>query len=209
MKRKNGFAVLSALPLALGLFAATAWAQGIQRTEVNTVTESFAHSVPGQTVGTTWGESSTPSKVVQSVENGVQTMVEQFEDGTTIVTESFDIGTDGQPVGASYGETTTEGSTTPLALGDSSYAHSTEHIQYVYKGVGRATANVYQGQRITRVCFWWSRGGTPVTGQTCSNASKHENTWHPGPEVMAGTYDRQEPYVRVTTFNIKTTRIAP
>ncbi|SDQ86274.1 hypothetical protein SAMN04487847_2781 [Microbacterium sp. cf332] len=59
------------------------------------------------------------------------------------------------------------------------------------------------------VCFWWTRGGSAVTGTTCSNASCATGAWRAGPEVVGWATDSLESNAPKTIFNIQTTRINP
>jgi len=76
------------------------------------------------------------------------------EDGVETTTGSFEIGNDGQPVGIILGDDSIEDSApddedenliVPFASWGASYAKSTEYLQYWYKGVGKAAANIYGG----------------------------------------------------------------
>jgi len=133
------------------------------------------------------------------------------EHGLSITVESFEIGNDGQPVGATYGDTPSqEDDIGPQAFWGSSYAYSIEHWQAYYTGVAKAAANIYNGQRIVQVCFWWSRGGNPVSSTTCSTASTpNGGQWVAGPEVQDWIWDSPNPFAPKTIFNMKTLRIHP
>lgn len=88
-------------------------------------------------------------------------------------------------------------------------AYAEEYAYVTYKGVGKVAANVYSGQRIITVCFWWTRGGSAVTGMTCSNASSATGAWRAGPEVVGWTADSLDSNAPKTIFNIQTTRMNP
>jgi len=205
MNRNNCFIRLPAISVAFGLLTVSASAQ---EDGVLTVTGAFEHTVLGQTVGMVWGESPALIEVTQSVENGVDVVIETFDDDTEVVTGFFEIGAGEKSVEATWGEPPPEGKVVPFASWGSNYAHSVEYLQFVYKSIGKAAANIYDGKRITTVCFWWIRAGVPVTGQTCSHANKNGNTWYSGPEVSAFAYDSLKPVAPVTTLNYKLTYTA-
>lgn len=130
---------------------------------------------------------------------------------TTTTVESFEIepGT-GALIGTNYPtDAPPPGVITPLASWGSSYAYAEEYAYVTYRGVGKAAANVYSGQRIIKVWFWWSRGGSAVTGKTCSNASSASGSWKAGPEASARATDSLDSNAPKTIFNIQTTRINP
>lgn len=129
---------------------------------------------------------------------------------TTTTVESFEIDPDtGALVGMNYPTDIPPGTITPMASWGSSYAYAEEYAYVTYRGVGKAAANVYSGQRIITVCFWWARGGSAVTGTTCSNASSATGAWRAGPEVVGWATDSLDSNAPKTIFNIQTTRINP
>jgi len=131
------------------------------------------------------------------------------EDGLEIVVESFEVGAGGlQTVGVEYRDFPDFGVSPQYEWG-SSYAHSTEWLQFWYEGKGKAAANVYSGKRIIQVCFWWTRGGNSVTDQTCSSATSNGSYWTAGSEKTAWTSDSWGWNDQPTIFNVKTTRINP
>ncbi|MBN8881956.1 MAG: hypothetical protein J0H73_06540 [Salana multivorans] len=78
-----------------------------------------------------------------------------------------------------------------------------------FTGKGKAAENVYQGKRIVKVCFWYTRGSATVTQTWCSSANSNGSSWVAGPEVVGGTWDIAYPWAAHTVFNISTTRIDP
>jgi hypothetical protein len=99
---------------------------------------------------------------------------------------------------------------TPLATWGSSYAISTETLQFFYDGKAKAAGNVFAGLRIIQVCIWYTRAGAGVVGaKVCSNANPNTGVWRPGPEVRTSATDSINPFDPHTVFNISTTRINP
>ena len=90
-----------------------------------------------------------------------------------------------------------------------SYATSTEIVQLYYLGKARAAANIYQNQRIISVCIWYTRNGSTVAGEVCSNATYSGSSWVAGPEVSLGVWDSLNWNDPHTIFNIRTVRIDP
>ena len=77
------------------------------------------------------------------------------KDGLRLVTESYAVTPGGDPVGANYPTTATAtGDPMPQLVWGSSYAFSNEILYTSYKGYAKAAANVYNGERIVRVCLW-------------------------------------------------------
>lgn len=91
----------------------------------------------------------------------------------------------------------------------SSYAYSSEFIQFFYTGRAKAAANVYLGLRIVMVCIWYSRNNAPVSSTVCSYANSDTGTWIGGPEVSVGATDSLDPNAPRTYFNIQTGRLNP
>jgi len=93
----------------------------------------------------------------------------------------------------------------------SSYAVSTEYMQYMYHGVGLAAGDVCGSQRTVAVCFWWERGGAPVNTETCSYAipGYWGGDWMAGPIMHAWVTDSLNPWAPKTIFNYRFTRIHP
>lgn len=123
------------------------------------------------------------------------------EDGLSVVTESY-------PVVA--GEQTGETYDSELArdVWGSSYAFSQEQAYVSYIGHAKAAANVYEGLRIVRVCFWWTQAErTSVT--TCADATFSGGSWYASGEVTGSFNDSLDTYAPQTIFNIQTSRIDP
>lgn len=129
------------------------------------------------------------------------------EDGLEVDVTQYEIEPGSGTVGETFGEPT--GEIGPMATWGSSYAISTETAQLRYNGKAKAGGNVYSGKRIIKVCFWYSRGGDPVSSTYCSTASSAGSGWQPGSEVTHGVWDSLNPWAPVTIFNIRTTRINP
>ena len=91
-----------------------------------------------------------------------------------------------------------------------SYAYSKEYVQFFYQGHAFAAANVYDGKRITQVCFWWTHGSSS-SKQHCSTASYTEQSgWRPpSRETVALSTDSLNPWAPQTVFHIQTVRIPP
>jgi hypothetical protein len=132
------------------------------------------------------------------------------EDGLVTTTESFEItpGT-GETVGSVFPTDRVPGTIQPLADWGSSYARSSEYVQYFYKGTAKAAANVYSGKRIVQVCIQYTRSGKGVADKRCSNASSNGSSWSAGAEAVS--YPTDAAYVSGprTIFNISTSRIDP
>ncbi|WP_035880784.1 hypothetical protein, partial [Cryobacterium sp. MLB-32] len=129
------------------------------------------------------------------------------EDGLRVVTESYAITPGGDPVGATYPTTPPKGPTPQLVWG-SSYAYSQEYHSIQYTGYAKAAGNVYNGERIVRVCFWWTQANrTSVT--TCADATYSGGYWYASPEAQALFEDSLDPNAPQTIFNIQTSRIDP
>lgn len=130
------------------------------------------------------------------------------DDGVVVDHVQFELSTGSGPAGVVYGSSHPDGFG-PMATWGSSYAISTEKFQLYYEGKARAAANVFQGKRIIKVCFWYSRGGQVLTSTTCSNAVAGPTYWASGPEVTDGVWDTLDWNAPKTIFNISTTRIDP
>ena len=143
-------------------------------------------------------------------------------DGLTKTTESYEIVPGGGPVGATYGSgaltlnsdvasplhASTQGVVSPMTAWGASYAYSKEILHLGYVGYAKAAANVYSGQRIVEVCFWYTRGGVQLIPTTCSEAS-FNGGWNAGAEVTYSVNDTLDPNAPHTIFNISTWRIPP
>jgi len=123
------------------------------------------------------------------------------EDGLTLVTESFPV-VAGEQVGASYS------SDLARQVWGSSYAFSQEQAYVSYIGHAKAGGNVYNGERIVRVCFYWTQAAR-TSPKTCANATYSEGTWFPSGEVSSTFNDSLDTYAPQTVFNIETGRINP
>lgn len=123
--------------------------------------------------------------------------------------ERIEVGADAPSVvGRVYDSSSTFGGIAPLAVWGTSYAISTERAELKYNARGRAAANVYDGKRITQVCFWYTRGTTQISNKKCSNAVS-SGGWSSGPEVTDTVWDSINPVAPKTYFNISTVRIDP
>lgn len=151
---------------------------------------------------------SSESVVIDGSEFGIEGDVEATE-----VTESYPV-TDT----ASGQRTATSGDGSPsLARAatwyttswGASFARNREHFQLAYEGQSKAAANVYSGQRIVKVCFWWTRNSVTVSGVTCSVALSQSGTWVAGGIETGSVADSLDPNAPTTIFNIQTTRINP
>lgn len=128
------------------------------------------------------------------------------KDGLEEAVESFAIEPGAGPIDVAYPSDIVS----PRAVWGTSYATSTETVQLYYTGKAKAAGNVYEGKRIIRVCFWYSRDGKNLTGDICSAARDvGSSRWVPGSEVSKGVWDSLNPVAPKTIFNIKTTRITP
>lgn len=130
------------------------------------------------------------------------------KDGLKVDYASFEIVPGGGTVGATYPTTAAPGTVVPMTVWGSSYAYSREILQLGYVGYGKAAANVYNGQRIVEVCFWWTRSGVSLTPKTCSDAN-FNGGWVQGPEKTYSVSDTLNPVAPPTYFNISTVRIDP
>ncbi|MBM7473783.1 hypothetical protein [Curtobacterium herbarum] len=132
------------------------------------------------------------------------------EDGLVTTTESFEItpGT-GDTVGSTYPTDRAPGVIQPLADWGSSYARSSEYVQYFYKGTAKAAANVFSGKRIVQVCIQYTRSGKGVADKRCSNAKSNGSSWSAGAEAVSYAADAAYVTGPRTVFNISTSRIDP
>ncbi|ROR96082.1 hypothetical protein EDD28_0656 [Salana multivorans] len=126
----------------------------------------------------------------------------------TVVTETYDVMPGGGTVGSVY-ETDPPSGPTPFATWGSSYAISTETAWLYYKGRAKAAGNVFQGQRIVKVCIWYSQGSQNISGTVCSSASSNGGSWIAGAEKSVSAWDNLSVNWPQTRFNIETTRINP
>ena len=128
------------------------------------------------------------------------------KDGLKIVTESHEITPGGGQVGTTYA--LPPKGVTPQTAWGSSFAYSKEIVQLGYMGYAKAGANVYAGQRIVQVCFWYTRSGVQLIPNTCSSAN-FNGGWNQGAEVQRSVNDTLDPNAPHTVFNISTYRIDP
>lgn len=127
----------------------------------------------------------------------------------TTTEEVYEISDDGSLVGFNPPAKPGGDVITPNWVSGSSYAYSQEIHWTDYKGYGRAGGNVVNGQRIIRVCFWWTRSGDPSSATTCADASFSGGYYSPGPEKIAFFADSLNPNAPKTIFHVSTTRIDP
>lgn len=128
------------------------------------------------------------------------------KEGLSVVTESFVITPGGGTVGATY-TTPPEGMSTQDVWG-SSYAYSQEVAYVSYVGRGKAAANVYNGLRIVKVCFWWTQD-TRTSQTYCASATFSNGQWFASPEVTGSFTDSLDSGAPSTVFHIQTSRIDP
>ena len=95
-----------------------------------------------------------------------------------------------------------------MATWGSSYATSTEYVQFFYKGLAKAAGNVYYNQRIIKVCISYSNPGNS-SPTVCSSASSNGGSWTAGSERSVTFADNLSLNWPQTTFNVTTTRINP
>jgi hypothetical protein len=95
------------------------------------------------------------------------------------------------------------------AVWGTSYATSQEIVDLFYVGRAKAAGNVYQNERIVRVCIWYTRDSVAITNQVCSNASSDSGIWLPGPEVSVSAWDILVWDAPKTIFNMKVGRANP
>lgn len=127
--------------------------------------------------------------------------------GLSVVEETY-VETPGTtPVG--FNPPAPAGTVTPMWVSGSSYAYSVEHLELFYTGYGRAGGNVVNGQRIVRVCFWWTRAGATSSNTYCADAAYSGGHYSPGPEVMGSYDDSLNPNAPTTYFHVAVTRIDP
>lgn len=129
------------------------------------------------------------------------------EEGLRVTTETYKVTPGDGSVERYYPTTPTEGSVSPQATWGSSYAISNEYVSY-YRGRAKAAGNVYYGERIIRVCVWYSNPGRS-SDTVCSNASSSGGQWHAGSEATVQFIDNLSVNWPDTNFNIRTTRIDP
>lgn len=131
-------------------------------------------------------------------------------DGLVVDARQFEIEPGAGPVGVVFDDRGSgRDSITLQAVWGSSYAISTETLQFFYDGKAKAAANVFDGKRIIQVCIWYTRGLEVVSAKVCSTANFLAGAWNPGPEVRVSTTDSLDPNAPVTTFRISTIRINP
>lgn len=130
------------------------------------------------------------------------------EDGYEVTTETYPVYPGQEDLDVIYGDALPEGAITPLATWGTSYAKSTHPTIFTYKGYARAAGNVFNGQRIIKVCIWYSHPGR--TGKTvCSSATSNGSGWTAGSEATVTFIDNLSINWPKTVFNISTTRINP
>lgn len=125
------------------------------------------------------------------------------EDGVEVTVDSFQLTPGGDPVGIQLGSPYTRD------VWGSSYAISKEIAYAWYRGTAKAAANVYNGQRIIKVCIWYSQPGRANSPTVCSSASSNGTSWSPGGEVAVTFADNLSDNWPSSVFNIQTTRIDP
>lgn len=130
------------------------------------------------------------------------------EDGAEVTVESYEMVPGQGPIGTEYPTTPPPGEISTNLVWGSSYAYAEEFGYVDYRGTGKAAANVYEGQRIVSVCFYWTRTDGYRSATTCSNAS-FDGGWNAGPEVIGWGQDTLVSDAPPTIFNIETTRIDP
>jgi hypothetical protein len=129
------------------------------------------------------------------------------DDGLTVVEESFPIVRGGDPVGVTF-DTKPSGELSTQEVWGSSYAFSQEQAYVSYIGHAKAAANVHQGLRIVRVCFWWTQASR-TSATTCANATFSGGSWTASPEVSSTFNDSLDSNAPQTVFHIQTSRIDP
>lgn len=129
-------------------------------------------------------------------------------EGLTFETGSIPVDSEGN-AGAWFPTDTAPGTITPMTTWGASYAFSQERLYIDYTGYGKAAANVYNGERIIQVCFWWTRSGSAVSNTYCSNASFNSGAWYAGSETVGSTYDSLGLHDPQTIFNYRLGKIDP
>lgn len=128
------------------------------------------------------------------------------EQGLTITEETYLEAPGGDPVG--YNPPAPAGTVSPMWVEGSSFAYSTEVLKYEYVRRGRAGGNISNGQRIVRVCFWWTQDQRK--SQTyCGDAAYSDGRYTPGAEFVGGFTDTVNPNAPSTYFHVQVSRIDP
>lgn len=130
------------------------------------------------------------------------------EDGYSVTTESYPITPGDEPLEVLFGDSLPPETVSPFATWGSSYATSTEYAQFFYVGKARAAGNVFSGERIIKVCIWYSHPGRS-SNTVCSSATSNGSTWSAGSEASVSFVDNFSVNWPQTTFHIQTTRINP
>lgn len=86
----------------------------------------------------------------------------------------------GLPVGQTWGARNI--GATPQKTWGSSYATSTESLQYWFTLRVKAAGNVFNGKRYVKVCAWYQQGEHVASETICSSASSSGTSWSPGGE---------------------------
>lgn len=102
-------------------------------------------------------------------------------EGLEIIEQSFEV-VPGTTTGTNFEDPPT-GEIVPMKAWGSSYAYSTEILWTTYRGTANAAANIYNGKRLVRVCFWWTRTGAADSAKTCANAKHLNGQWTPSGDV--------------------------
>ena len=133
------------------------------------------------------------------------------KEGLKVDSLQFEIEPGSGPVGVVFEDTSNGGGPiTPEVAWGASYAISTEWwSQLGYDGKAKAAANIFAGQRIIQVCYWYTRGGQLVSAIYCSNATSNGVAWAPGGEVTSAVWDSLDPFAPQTIFHVDTARINP
>lgn len=158
------------------------------------------------------GAESDRSVPVKGIDEGLSTISiagEEYgaEDGVSVEIERIPVEPGGEPIEKFY--VGGAGEISPLARWGSSYAISTETLDVYFEGRAQAAGNIYYGERIVGVCFWYSRGGERLTSENCSSARSSGSSWSAGAEVTDGVWESRDWGAPDTIFNIRTTRIDP
>lgn len=154
------------------------------------------------------GASATEQQAPSSEYGVVDGRVFGPEDGYEVVTESYTVVPGGDPIEILFENAPPPGMITPFATWGTSYATSTETFQFIYNGKAKAAANVFNNQRIVKVCISFSHPGR-TSPTVCSEASSASGRWVGGSEKTVRFVDNLSLNWPQTSFNIATTRINP
>lgn len=128
------------------------------------------------------------------------------EDGLRIVEISNDVSHGKGTVGESFTESAS-GSVSPMTTWGTSYAYSVEAgSQVFYKGYAKAAGNVYEGERIAKVCMWYTQGSR-TSSQVCASAKFVSGSWQASSEVETSFRDTLDSDAPQTVFHYKTYRV--